>query len=93
MMRILELALKDLSQILRDKQSFLFLLAMPLIFTFVMGVALSGTTGSSEDRLAVAWVNPEPQSETAAILMKNLEASSAINLDISYTNADAAVKA
>ncbi|NTU76177.1 MAG: ABC transporter permease, partial [Anaerolineaceae bacterium] len=92
-MRILELALKDLSQILRDKQSFLFLLAMPLIFTFVMGVALSGTTGSSEDRLTVAWVNPEPQSETAAILMKNLEASSAINLDISYTNADAAVKA
>ena len=38
-MRILDLALKDLSQIFRDKRSLLFLIVMPIGFTFFMGFA------------------------------------------------------
>jgi ABC-2 type transport system permease protein len=44
-MRILDLAYKDIVQILRDRKSGLFLLAMPIVFTlffgFVMGSAFS----------------------------------------------------
>jgi hypothetical protein len=32
--RILDLAFKDLSQVLRDKMSLLFLLVMPMVFHF-----------------------------------------------------------
>ena len=36
-MRSIELALKDIKQILRDKKSLLFLVLMPLVFTLFMG--------------------------------------------------------
>ncbi len=41
-MRILDLAFKDLAQILRDKRSLLFLVAMPIVFTLFMGFAYNG---------------------------------------------------
>ena len=44
-MRIIDVALKDLSQILRDRRSLLFLVAMPILFTLFMGFAYkSGDT-------------------------------------------------
>jgi predicted permease len=44
-MRIIDLAIKDLSQILRDKKSLLFLVIMPVVFTLFMGFAYkSGDT-------------------------------------------------
>jgi ABC-2 type transport system permease protein len=59
-MRILDLAQKDLVQILRDRKSGLFLLVMPLLFTlffgFIMGPALN--PGTDEDpRLPVGLVD------------------------------------
>ena len=40
MVRILDLLSKDLSQVIRDKRSFLILVAMPIAFTLFMGVTI-----------------------------------------------------
>ena len=42
-MRMLNLALKDIRQVMRDKRTFLFMLLMPIVFTFVMGLAFSSS--------------------------------------------------
>ena len=59
-MRILDLATKDLLQILRDWKSGLFLLVMPLLFTlffgFVMGSALNPKP-DIDPRLPVGVIN------------------------------------
>ncbi len=61
-MRILDLAFKDLSQILRDWKSGLFLLVMPLLFTlffgFVMGSASSPKT-VADSRLVVGVIDQD----------------------------------
>lgn len=54
-MRILALIEKDVSQILRDRQSLLFLLLMPLVFTGFMGFALR-QGGNQDTRLPVGLV-------------------------------------
>jgi ABC-2 type transport system permease protein len=54
-MRIIHLALKDLSQIIRQKKSALFLLLMPLLFTWLMGVIFN-QNGEHDPRLPVALV-------------------------------------
>src|SRR5512137_2139984 len=55
-MRILHIAIKDLSQILRQKKSALFLLVMPLLFTWLMGV-LFGQNSNTDPRLPVGLVD------------------------------------
>ena len=42
MRRILDIAAKDLLQLLRDRKTFLFLLIMPILFTFLFGYAFGG---------------------------------------------------
>ena len=56
-MRILDLALKDLSQILRDRRALLFLVAMPIGFTLFMGFAYRGGGAAPADPRAcfLAW--------------------------------------
>ena len=49
-MRILDLARKDLSQILRDWKSGLFLLVMPVLFTLFFGFVLGSAPVSEPDR-------------------------------------------
>ena len=39
MIRIFDITLKDLVQILRDKKTFLFLMIMPIAFTLLFGLA------------------------------------------------------
>src|SRR5512133_1367848 len=46
MMRIIDLAIKDLAQIFRDKRALLFLVAMPIIFTLFMGFAYKSGTAN-----------------------------------------------
>ncbi len=53
-MRFVDLALKDLQQVLRDRRSLLFLLVMPIVFTAVMGYAF-GQNSTGDPRLAVGW--------------------------------------
>lgn len=78
-MRILDLALKDLSQMFRDKRSLLFLVVMPIAFTFFMGFAYRrGEDGTADNRIPLAIVDPQPD----AVLNKMLVARLALSGDI-----------
>lgn len=48
-MRMINLAIKDLSQILRDWKSGLFLLVMPLLFTLFFGFVMGSATAPKRD--------------------------------------------
>ena len=64
-MRIFDLALKDLSQMFREKRSLLFLVAMPIAFTIFMGFAYRSGNDSAENadtRIPLALVDLEPES-------------------------------
>lgn len=95
-MRILDLALKDLSQILRDRKSLIFLVAMPVIFTLFMGLAFSGTTGGDENedtRIPLAVVDPEPTAILNQSLLARLTASDTLKpLSMSESEAMAALQ-
>jgi ABC-2 type transport system permease protein len=77
MMRIFDLALKDLSQIFRDKISLLFLVAMPIVFTFFMGFAYQnvGSDENADDRIPLAVVNPQPDGMLNNALFTRLASS------------------
>lgn len=62
-MRVLDLALKDIRQILRDWKSALFLLVMPVLFTVFFGLVFSPTYSAdqkTDPRLPVGWINQDP---------------------------------
>src|SRR3990172_255810 len=79
-MRILDLARKDLFQILQDWKSGLFLLVMPVLFTlffgFVMGSA-SNPNSDKDPRLPMGVINRDGGS-LASSLEKLLEDSEVI---------------
>lgn len=82
-MRMLNLAIKDLSQMLRDKRSLLFLVAMPIAFTFFMGFAYGSGQENSEDvdkRIPLALVDPEPESRLNKMFFTRLDSSDAIRV-------------
>jgi len=82
-MRLFDIILKDITQILREKQSLLFLVAMPILFTFFMGFAYqSGENGaeSADQRLALGWVNNDPDGLLAQQLFDRLAQSDAVRL-------------
>jgi ABC-2 type transport system permease protein len=79
-MRIIHLAIKDLQQILRDKKALLFLIAMPIVFTFFMGIAFKGAASTPDMRLPVAWINTGDQGFAADRLHTALLNSDSINL-------------
>ena len=57
MKRIFDITLKDLTQILRDRKTFLFLLIMPIAFTLLFGLAFGGSGRTSDSRLPVGYLN------------------------------------
>jgi len=61
MTRILDIALKDLMQLMRDFKTFMFLLLMPILFTFLFGYAFGGFSGGGESdtRLPVGLINQD----------------------------------
>lgn len=59
MIRILDITLKDLMQLMRDFKTFMFLLIMPVIFTFLFGYAFGGFGGASDSRLPVGFLNQD----------------------------------
>lgn len=81
-MRIFDLALKDLAQIVRDKRSLFFLVVMPIAFTLFMGFAYkSGTQATPADsRLALGWVNNDSGGLLAQQLFELLSESDAVKL-------------
>jgi ABC-2 type transport system permease protein len=82
-MRILDLAFKDLSQMFRDKRSLLFLVAMPIAFTVFMGFAFRNTGGDEnvDTRIPLAVVNPEPDAVLNKALVMRLESSDSIRIE------------
>ncbi len=60
MIRIFDIASKDLVQILRDRRAFLFLLVMPIAFTFLFGFAFGAFTKAvSDPRLPVGFLDQD----------------------------------
>ena len=91
-MKILDLALKDLRQMLFDKNSALFLVAMPIVFTFFMGYAYrSGESSAADPRIPMAWVEEDPAGEMSNMLYTHLADTD--NLEITRMELDAAQKA
>lgn len=81
-MQVLDLALKDLTQMLRDRRALLFIVAMPIVFTFFMGFAYRNAGGSAAGPapLALAVVDPEPGARLNQMLMERLAASDALTV-------------
>ena len=83
-MRTLDLALKDLSQILRDWKSGLFLLVMPLLFTLFFGFVFGASSKPEVDpRLPVGVVDQDKGMLAADLktLLENSEVVRPVILD------------
>jgi ABC-2 type transport system permease protein len=90
MKRIFDIAAKDLMQILRDRKTFLFLLIMPVAFTFLFGFAFGGfSKGETDPRLPMAVIN-EDGGDLSLRLVSLLENSEviAVTQDEEQTLAD-----
>lgn len=79
-MRTLYLALKDLQQVVRDRRSLIFLVAMPIIFTLFMGFAYRGAVAPADPRLALGWYQEGEGGEFSALLQSHLEENPDVRL-------------
>jgi len=82
-MRILDLALKDLSQIFRDKRVLMFLVAMPIVFTLFMGFAYKSgkdNDAAKDNRIPLGWVNNDTDGNVSKQLFEMLSNSDSIKL-------------
>ena len=77
--RILDLAIKDLRQITRDRKSFLFLLIMPIAFTLLFGFAFGGNS-TADPRLPIGLAN-EDGSELSRQLVAMLATSEVVRIE------------
>lgn len=79
-MKTIDIVINDLSQIFRDKRSLLFLIAMPIAFTFFMGFAYRGGGDSEpvDPRMRLAWVRDGGENDLSQMLFKRLEGSDAL---------------
>ena len=80
MIRILDITLKDLLQLVRDRKTFLFLLIMPVSFTLLFGYAFGGFSGPSDSRLPVGYLDQD-HSRLSGKLHDLLAASKVVRLD------------
>jgi ABC-2 type transport system permease protein len=80
MNRILDITVKDLRQIMRNRMTFLFLLIMPIVFTLIFGLAFGGSGKATDSRLPVGYLDRD--GGTLSADLKNLlAASTVIRLD------------
>ncbi len=87
-MRIFDLALKDIQQLVRDKKALLFLVAMPILFTVFMGIMLSPPAKESDPRLPIGFINQDQSGTLGAEFRSLLESSEAVK-PIGVENDDA----
>ena len=86
MIRIFDITLKDLTQLLRDVKTFMFLLIMPIVFTFLMGFASGGfSSGESDSRLPVGYLSQDDHWVTKS-LHDLFDQSEVIRLDENIFN-------
>jgi ABC-2 type transport system permease protein len=82
MNRIFDITAKDITQIMRDRMTFLFLLIMPIAFTLLFSLAFGGSGSStpSDPRLPVGYLDLDR--DTLSTELKGfLTASEVIRLD------------
>lgn len=92
MKNIIDIALKDLTQLLRDRKTFLFTLIMPAIFTLLMGYAFGGFGGQGDSRLPVGWLDLD-NSTLSRELFNSLLTSKVIRLVADSTQSPAGLEA
>ena len=81
MIRVLDITLKDLLQLRRDFKTFLFLIIMPVVFTFLFGFAFGAfSSAPSDSRLPVGYLDQD-DSGVSRDLRDVLTASDVIRLD------------
>jgi ABC-2 type transport system permease protein len=84
-MRMLDVTLKDLSQLLGDRRPAAFLLGAPILFTILMGIMMGGLGGSEEEdpRLAVGVLDCDGGAAAAGLiaLLENSEAVRPVMLE------------
>lgn len=83
MKHIINIAIKDIRQTMRDKMTFMFLLFMPVLFTLLFGFAFGGISISNSDsdtRLPVSFLDQDHTPASAA-LKELLLGSQAIRLE------------
>lgn len=92
-MRILDIALKDLQQTLRDKRAFLFIIAMPVVFTFFMGFAYRSMAQAPDPRLPLGLADQDPDGELSIALSARLALVEGFRIEpISAEQAESAVR-
>ncbi|MEA3340708.1 MAG: ABC transporter permease [Chloroflexota bacterium] len=89
-MRILDLALKDLTQLVRDWKAALFLIVMPILFTLLFGLIFSGAGGDDDMRLPVGFLDQDYDNVLSGHLLTLLEASDAVRPVVLTGNAASA---
>lgn len=77
-MRVLEIALKDLMQVMRDRKSLIFLVLMPVAFTLLFGFAFR--SAEEDPRLPVGWVDLDPGGALSPQLRDLVAATEGIGL-------------
>jgi ABC-2 type transport system permease protein len=80
-MRTVAIVIKDLKQMFKDWKVALFLVVAPILFTILMGVALSGAGAEKDNRLSIAWINNDNESGMAAAFGKALQMTGDIKLE------------
>ena len=74
-MRLVDIALKDLLQIIRDWKSALFMVVMPILFTVFFGLVFSPSSVDGDPRLPVGFVNQDQEGNLVGRLQELLENS------------------
>jgi len=81
MTRILDIAFKDILQLMRDFKTFMFLILMPILFTFMFGFAFGGfSDDESDSRLPVGYLDQD-ETWVSQALHDQLMDSDVIRLD------------
>jgi ABC-2 type transport system permease protein len=79
-MRMLDLALKDVLQVVRDWKTFVFSVGMPILFTLLLGF-VTGRGGNEDPRLPVGFLDHDG-SAVSAPLLSLLEGSDAVRPEV-----------
>jgi ABC-2 type transport system permease protein len=74
-MRTIDLAFKDIRQVLRDRRSLAFLMIMPVVFTLFFGFAMNNQSKDSDPRLKIGVVNRDPEGLLSQALLDLLNGS------------------
>jgi ABC-2 type transport system permease protein len=81
-MRTIDLALKDIRQVLRDRRSLAFLMVMPVVFTLFFGFAMGNQPSAGDQRLKIGVVNRDPDGLLSQALLNLLNGSDTIRPEL-----------